>query len=187
MLVIRALFGPYLAQMNALCIYKVIRAMRNRMEHSPWTHRSTTERLVQLTVHVCVNISLLAHFPSCTERKREWLQMLCRWWSVCHTCQPGSGSGLWTKTLRYSCPPVLPVLCQSPAHVSRRGALAAASLVHSLDHHPTSAAHFALWGEDRGEIMRCWHTAAPGAAAGEQSRKQTCQSCSKACRTWKFT
>lgn len=44
-------------------------------------------------------------------------------------------------------PPLLPGRLfprQSPAHVSRHGALAAAALVHGLDHHPAGAAHPAL-------------------------------------------
>lgn len=58
------------------------------------------------------------------------------------------------------------VYLSSPAHVSWCGALAAAPLVHGLDHHPAGAAHPALrggGGGGGGEMGRFYEVLTPKA------------------------
>lgn len=123
------------------------------------TDWSTT--VIQLAANICVNSSFLEHFTSGSARvrKRERVQT----WVVSKT----------QRCSRLSFLPVhLSVSKASPAHVSGCGALATASLVHGLDHHPAGAAHPALWeGKREGELMRCWHSTTPRAAVGGGRRK----------------
>lgn len=65
------------------------------------------------------------------------------------------------------------VCLSSPAHVSWCGALAAAPLVHGLDHHPAGAAHPALrgggGGGEMGRFLRGADTTSRGCEAARPS------------------
>lgn len=119
------------------CINGVIRATSNRkqllLKH---TLQQSTD--CDSAHNTCLRKQQLCRTTGWrTLREPERAQMVCR----CERARRRLGvvgeSGLFPR--------------QSPAHVSRHGALAAAALVHGLDHHPAGAAHPALRGDHRRE------------------------------------
>lgn len=115
--------------------------------------------------------------------------------SLLHMCAPACSSRLQLKQpkslLSLSSLLFLSVREVSPAHVSRCWALAPASLVHGLHHHPPCAAHSALWARGRetwreGAYEVLTLRAAVRQAGGNKVWVLELESCCGACSTWTF-